>query len=104
MLASMTGIVSPSQAAEQSGFSLDTLRYSERIGLLDDIDRSPSGHRRFREHGVRLVGELSPGIAVGYLVGGAWDGVLAVTKAGGFGAPNALLDVVQALGVSSKSD
>lgn len=31
----MTGTISPSQAAEQSGFSLDTLRYYERIGLLD---------------------------------------------------------------------
>jgi DNA-binding transcriptional MerR regulator len=43
----MSGIFSPSQAAEQSGFSLDTLRYYERIGLLDGVDRAPSGHRRF---------------------------------------------------------
>jgi DNA-binding transcriptional MerR regulator len=45
----MSGNFSPSQAAEQSGFSLDTLRYYERIGLLDGIDRAPSGHRRFRD-------------------------------------------------------
>jgi DNA-binding transcriptional MerR regulator len=45
----MTGSIPPSQAAEQSGFSLDTLRYYERIGLLDDIGRAPSGRRRFRE-------------------------------------------------------
>jgi DNA-binding transcriptional MerR regulator len=45
----MTGSIPPSQAAEQSGFSLDTLRYHERIGLLDDIGRAPSGRRRFRE-------------------------------------------------------
>jgi DNA-binding transcriptional MerR regulator len=45
----MSGIFSPSQAAEQSGFSLDTLRYYERIGLLDGIDRAPSGHRRFHD-------------------------------------------------------
>jgi hypothetical protein len=36
----MSGIFSPSQAAEQSGFSLDTLRYYERIGLVDAIDRA----------------------------------------------------------------
>jgi hypothetical protein len=45
MLLSMSSVFSPSEAAEQSGFSLDTLRYYERIGLLDDIDRAPSGHR-----------------------------------------------------------
>jgi DNA-binding transcriptional MerR regulator len=44
----MNGIFSPSEAAEQSGFSLETLRYYERIGLLDGIGRAPSGHRRFR--------------------------------------------------------
>jgi DNA-binding transcriptional MerR regulator len=58
MLASMTGIFSPSQAAEQSGFSLDTLRYYERIGLLDGIDRAPSGHRRFRDEDIEWLGVL----------------------------------------------
>jgi DNA-binding transcriptional MerR regulator len=47
MLGYMIGSLSPSQAAEQSGFSLDTLRYYERIGLLNGISRAPSGHRRF---------------------------------------------------------
>jgi len=54
----MSGIFSPSQAAEQSGFSLDTLRYYERIGLLDDIGRAPSGHRRFREEDLEWLGVL----------------------------------------------
>lgn len=58
MLAGMTGIFSPSQAAEQSGFSLDTLRYYERIGLLDGIDRAPSGHRRFRDEDIEWLGVL----------------------------------------------
>ena len=58
MLASMSGIFSPSQAAEQSGFSLDTLRYYERIGLLDGIDRAPSGHRRFRDDDLEWLGVL----------------------------------------------
>ncbi len=34
MLLSMSSVFSPSEAAEQSGFSLDTLRYYERIALL----------------------------------------------------------------------
>jgi DNA-binding transcriptional MerR regulator len=58
MLAAMTGIFSPSQAAEQSGFSLDTLRYYERIGLLDDIARTPSGHRQFGDNDLEWLGVL----------------------------------------------
>jgi DNA-binding transcriptional MerR regulator len=54
----MTGIFSPSEAAEQSGFSLETLRYYERIGLLDGIDRAPSGHRRFRGEDLEWLGVL----------------------------------------------
>lgn len=40
---------SPGQVAEQTGFSLDTLRYYERIGLLDDIERTSGGQRVFTE-------------------------------------------------------
>ena len=54
----MNGIFSPSEAAEQSGFSLETLRYYERIGLLDGIDRAPSGHRRFRGEDLEWLGVL----------------------------------------------
>jgi len=54
----MSGNFSPSQAAEHSGFSLETLRYYERIGLLDDIDRAPSGHRRFRDEDLEWLGVL----------------------------------------------
>jgi DNA-binding transcriptional MerR regulator len=56
--ATMNGIFSPSEAAEQSGFSLETLRYYERIGLLDGIDRAPSGHRRFRGEDLEWLGVL----------------------------------------------
>jgi DNA-binding transcriptional MerR regulator len=58
MLLDMSSIFSPSQAAKQSGFSLDTLRYYERIGLLDDIERAPSGHRRFRDDDLEWLGIL----------------------------------------------
>jgi DNA-binding transcriptional MerR regulator len=37
---------------ERTGFSLDTLRYYERIGLLHEIDRTPGGQRRFSEYDV----------------------------------------------------
>jgi uncharacterized protein YgbK (DUF1537 family) len=48
--------------------------------------------------GVRLLGELEPGVPIGYLIGGKWDGVPVITKAGGFGSPSTLLDAARAFG------
>jgi DNA-binding transcriptional MerR regulator len=45
----------PSQAAAESGFSLDTLRYYERIGLLHSIDRTPGGRRQYSETDLRWL-------------------------------------------------
>jgi D-threonate/D-erythronate kinase len=56
---------------------------------------------RLDAHALRILGEIGPGIPVGSLDGGAWDRVIVVTKAGGFGTPHTLLDVAHALGVSS---
>ena len=42
-------IYSPAQAAEVSGFSIDTLRYYEREGILQPIARTSSGHRAYTE-------------------------------------------------------
>jgi DNA-binding transcriptional MerR regulator len=39
----------PREAVQKSGFSLDTLRYYERIGLLDGIDRTAGGQRVFSD-------------------------------------------------------
>ena len=43
---------SPGQVAERTGFSIDTLRYYERVGLLDDIERNSGGRRVFTEDDV----------------------------------------------------
>jgi DNA-binding transcriptional MerR regulator len=43
---------SPGQVAERTGFSIDTLRYYERIGLLDDIERNSGGRRVFTDDDV----------------------------------------------------
>ncbi|SBT45101.1 MerR family transcriptional regulator [Micromonospora auratinigra] len=40
---------SPSEAARRSGFSLDTLRYYEKIGLLSGVDRTSGGRRVFTD-------------------------------------------------------
>lgn len=50
---------SPSETAERTGFSLDTLRYYERIGLLDSVHRASSGHRRFTDDDLGWLGTLS---------------------------------------------
>jgi DNA-binding transcriptional MerR regulator len=40
---------SPGQVAEKTGCSLDTLRYYDRIGLFDELARTPGGQRQFTE-------------------------------------------------------
>jgi 4-hydroxythreonine-4-phosphate dehydrogenase len=46
--------------------------------------------------GLRLSGELEPGLAIGALAGGPFEGGLLVTKAGGFGDADTLLRVWEA--------
>lgn len=48
----------PGQVVEETGFSLDTLRYYERIGLLESIDRNAAGQRRFTEKDVGWLGMI----------------------------------------------
>ncbi|MFI0354746.1 MerR family transcriptional regulator [Actinomadura sp. 9N407] len=49
---------SPAQAAEKSGFSIDTLRYYEKIGLLSRIARNASGRRVFSDDDLAWLGML----------------------------------------------
>jgi DNA-binding transcriptional MerR regulator len=53
-----TANLTPAEAAERSGFSLDTLRYYERIGLLTGIARAAGGHRRFTDDDLAWLGVL----------------------------------------------
>jgi DNA-binding transcriptional MerR regulator len=43
----MNSELSIQQAAEVTGLSAHTLRYYERVGLLDRVGRAESGHRRY---------------------------------------------------------
>ncbi len=40
---------SPGQVVDRTGFSLDTLRYYERIGLVDGVARTSGGRRIFTD-------------------------------------------------------
>ncbi len=44
----MTTFLTIRQVAEATGLSAHTLRYYERIGLLDSVERRGNGHRVFR--------------------------------------------------------
>ncbi|GAA2717572.1 MerR family transcriptional regulator [Micromonospora olivasterospora] len=46
----------PSEAARRSGFSLDTLRYYEKIGLLSDVARTSGGRRVFTDEDLSWLG------------------------------------------------
>ena len=46
---------SPGQAAEKVGCSLDTLRYYERIGLLEQVGRTSGGRRVFTEDDIGWI-------------------------------------------------
>ncbi len=45
--------------------------------------------------GIELTRELLPGIPLGVIRGGAFDGVSVVTKSGGFGEPDALIQIAE---------
>jgi DNA-binding transcriptional MerR regulator len=43
------------QVAEHTGLTEHTLRYYERIGLLDSVGRAQSGHRRYSDADVQRI-------------------------------------------------
>ncbi|GAA0382920.1 MerR family transcriptional regulator [Acrocarpospora corrugata] len=51
-------VYTPGQVSEETGFTLDTLRYYERIGLLGNVGRNAAGQRRFTEGDVGWLGMI----------------------------------------------
>ena len=45
----------PQEAAEASGVTIETLRYYERVGLLDRVPRATNGHRRYRAEDIEWI-------------------------------------------------
>jgi DNA-binding transcriptional MerR regulator len=54
-----TGTRTIAETADLTGMSAHTLRYYERIGLLDKVDRGPGGRRRFREEDLAWLAFLT---------------------------------------------
>lgn len=46
------------QVAQQTGLSIDTLRYYERIGLIEPVRRAPNGHRRYSQRDISWLQTL----------------------------------------------
>jgi uncharacterized protein YgbK (DUF1537 family) len=53
--------------------------------------------------GIGIEGELLEGIVEGHLIGGNWDGLTVITKAGAFGKENALEKIIEILEAGSLS-
>ena len=51
----------------------------------------------FGARGIWLCDELEPGVPLGNLAGGEFDGLPIATKAGGFGSPDTLVRMTDAL-------
>lgn len=45
----------PAEASEISGFSIDTLRYYEREGILGEVQRTAGGHRIYTDAELGLL-------------------------------------------------
>jgi DNA-binding transcriptional MerR regulator len=48
----------PAEAAELSGFSIDTLRYYEREGIISPVARTPGGRRVYSDDDLGRLGFL----------------------------------------------
>lgn len=47
------------EASQRTGFSVDTLRYYERLGLLEPVERTSGQQRRYREADLDWLGFVS---------------------------------------------
>lgn len=55
MLGRMTTTYTPAEASTRSGFSIDTLRYYEREGILPPVARTAGGHRAYSDADLGLL-------------------------------------------------
>ncbi|QBD75860.1 MerR family transcriptional regulator [Ktedonosporobacter rubrisoli] len=43
------------QVSTETGLSIDTLRYYERIGLIERVNRADNGHRRYTQNDIEWI-------------------------------------------------
>lgn len=59
LILSVADVYTIEEAARRTGVSTHTLRYYERIGLLEPVGRAASGHRRYTDDDLGMVGFLT---------------------------------------------
>jgi uncharacterized protein YgbK (DUF1537 family) len=86
--------------------ALSVLKES-RVGIRDTALVLTGGDTAFgvlnllKIEGIEIGGEILKGIVIGRLIGGKWDGLTVVTKAGAFGKEDALERIVEMLKAGS---
>jgi uncharacterized protein YgbK (DUF1537 family) len=86
--------------------ALSVLKES-RVGIHDTALVLTGGDTAFsvlsllKIEGIEIDGEILEGIVIGQLIGGKWDGLTVVTKAGAFGKEDALERIVEMLKAGS---
>ncbi len=81
-----------------SSLELSTLAIQDLAIILTGGDTAQSLVNAFGNDGIAIEGELLEGIVKGHLIGGKWDGLSIITKAGAFGKEDALEKVIAILG------
>lgn len=61
----MTG-VSIGELARRTGVHIETIRYFEKVGLLDTPDRTDGGHRVYLEHHLRALNFIKRARELGF--------------------------------------
>jgi len=91
------------QTAEALGIVTAALAELDLAGLiLTGGDTAASVCRKLGAEAIEVLAEVAVGIPLGLLVGGRWDGLKVVTKAGAFGedaAFNCARDALKAVGI-----
>ncbi|HUI36669.1 MAG TPA: MerR family transcriptional regulator [Gaiellaceae bacterium] len=54
------------ELARRAGVNVETLRYYERRGLLEEPARGPNGHREYNEETVRFVKAVKEAQSLGF--------------------------------------
>lgn len=62
----MTEALRAGQVAEAAGVNVETLRYYERRGIIDEPDRSPGGHRLYPETTVTTLRVIKAAQGLGF--------------------------------------
>ena len=97
-LSQYTPALRESIAGILAAIAVSTMRRCQTAGLIlsgGDVARATC--QALGVAGIRTLEELQPGIAVGELIGSTEEGVRVITKAGGFGNDDALVDAIRYL-------